>query len=136
MSKGHVATASVTIRAAAAQVWAALVDPETMKRYMFGATVTSGWREGSSIVWQGEWGGRPYQDKGVILRFQPNRSLQYTHFSPLAGLPDILDNYHTVTVDLSHEGGHTRVVLTQDNNPTPQAREHSEKNLECDCSLP
>jgi len=40
----------------------------------------------------------------------------------------IRDSYHTVTIELSTEGNKTRVVLTQDNNPTEQAREHSERN--------
>lgn len=128
MAKGHVARASIAINVPISKVWNALVDPEAIKRYMFGATVVSDWREGSSIAWKGEWQGRPYQDKGVILRFKPQRTLQYTHFSPLSGVPDTPDNYHTVTAELSPEGKTTRIVLTQDNNPTEQAREHSERN--------
>jgi hypothetical protein len=31
-------------------------------------------------------------------------------------------------VELSPDGERTRVTLSQDNNPTEQAREHSEKN--------
>ncbi len=128
MAKGQVARASVAIDVPISKVWNALVDPEAIKRYMFGATVVSDWREGSSIVWKGEWQGRPYQDKGVILRFKPDRILEYTHFSPQSGVPDTPENYHTVTCELSTEGNKTRIVLTQDNSPTEQAREHSERN--------
>lgn len=128
MAKGHVATASVVINVPVSRVWDALVSSEANKRYMFGATVVSDWREGSSIVWKGEWQGRPYQDKGVILRLKPGRILEYTHFSPLSGVPDTPENYHTVTFELSPEGNTTRVVLTQDNNATGQEREHSERN--------
>jgi uncharacterized protein YndB with AHSA1/START domain len=128
MAKGQVAKASITINAPVSKVWSALVNPEAIKRYMFGATVVSDWREGSPIVWKGEWQGRPYQDKGVILRLTPNRTLQYTHFSPLSGAPDTPDNYHTVTYELSAEGNKTRIALTQDNSPTEQAREHYEEN--------
>ena len=128
MAKGHVAKASVVINAPVSKVWDALVNPEAIKRYMFGASAVSDWSEGSSIVWKGEWQGRPYQDKGVILRLTPNRRLHYTHFSPLSGVPDTPENYHTVTFELSNEGNKTRVVLTQDNNPTDKEREHSERN--------
>jgi len=38
------------------------------------------------------------------------------------------ENYHTVTVELSENGNQTVVSLSQDNNETEQAREHSEKN--------
>jgi uncharacterized protein YndB with AHSA1/START domain len=122
------ATASITIDAPVATVWNALIDPETIKRYMFGSTVTSDWRQGSPITWKGEWQGKSYEDKGVIRRIEPHRVLEYTHFSPLAGLPDVPENYHTVRIELSSAGSGTRVSLTQDNNPTEEAREHSEKN--------
>ena len=96
--------------------------------YMFGADVTSQWREGSPIVWKGEFKGKAYEDKGTILRIEPETLLQYSHFSPLSGKPDQPESYHTVTIELSGAGDRTHVVLTQDNNPTEQAREHSEKN--------
>jgi hypothetical protein len=54
--------------------------------------------------------------------------LEYSHFSPLAGNPDVPENYHIVTVELSPDGDRRRVALSQDNNPTEQAREHSESN--------
>ena len=41
MTTDHVARAAVTIDAPLARVWAALVDPEALRRYMFGATVVS-----------------------------------------------------------------------------------------------
>ena len=128
MDKNLIARASVTIYASAAKVWDALVDPEAIKHYMFGANVVSDWHEGSPIVWRGEWQGKPYEDKGVILQFRPGQTIQYSHFSPLSGLPDKPENYHTVTIELSADGNQTRISLAQDNNPTEQARAHSEKN--------
>lgn len=130
MNKDLIARASVTINASSAEVWNALVNPEAIKQYMFGTNVITDWREGSAIRWKGEWQGKPYEDKGVILQFKPERTLQYSHFSPLSGLPDKPESYHTVTTELMGEGTQTRVLLTQDNNPTEQAHEHSEKNLE------
>lgn len=123
-----VARATIEIRTSRASVWDALVSPEMIKRYMFGTTVVSDWREGGAIGWKGEWKGKGYSDKGVILKLEPGRLLQYSHFSPLSGLPDTPENYHTVTIRLADEGTQTRVELTQDHNPTEQAREHSTKN--------
>ena len=128
MDKNLIARASVTINAPSEKVWDALVNPEAIKQYMFGTNVVADWREGSPITWQGEWQGRAYEDKGVILQFKPGRTLQYSHFSPLSGLPDKPESYHTVTIELSGEGNQTRLSLAQDNNPTEQARDHSEKN--------
>lgn len=128
MSDDLIARASLTVDAPRAKVWDALVSPKAIKQYMFGATVVSDWRPGSPIVWKGEWQGKPYEDKGTILEVEPGRSLRYSHFSPLSGLPDEPKNYHTVTIELSGEGDNTRVALAQDNNPTDEARVHSEKN--------
>src|SRR5437870_6502331 len=84
MARGLVATASTTIHAPVSRVWDALVDPEKIKQYMFGTNAVSEWKEGSPIVWKGVWEGKPYEDKGVILRLEARRVLQYSHFSPLA----------------------------------------------------
>ncbi len=130
MDQNLIALASIGINASIDKVWQALVNPADIRQYMFGTTVVSDWREGSPITWQGEWQGKPYQDKGVILQFVPNRKIQYSHFSPLSGLPDLPENYHTVTVELSGEGNQTRVILAQDNNTTEEERLHSQANWE------
>lgn len=126
--KGYVATVAATINVPVAKVWEALTEPEMVKQYMFGTTIISDWQVGSPIVWRGEWQGKPYEDKGSILRLEPERVLHYSHFSPLSGLPDVPENYHTVTIELAGDGGHTTVRLSQDNNATEEAREHSAKN--------
>jgi hypothetical protein len=53
--------------------------------------------------------------------------LQYTHFSPLTGVSDIPENYHTLTYQLSNEGEHTHVLLSQDNNSTEEDLKHSQE---------
>jgi uncharacterized protein YndB with AHSA1/START domain len=97
---------------------------------MFGTDVVTDWREKGPILWKGVWEGKPYEDKGVILQFKPHRLIQYSHFSPLSGVPETPENYHTVTVELSGEGNQTHVTLTQDNNPDEEARDHSAGNWE------
>ena len=128
MDKNLIARASIRTNAPGEKVWAALVSPEAVKQYMFGTNVVSEWREGSPIVWKGEWQGKAYEDRGTILKFKPGRSLEYSHFSPLSGLPDKPENYHTVTIELSADGNQTLVSLAQDKNATEEARAHSEKN--------
>ncbi|MGZ7031112.1 MAG: SRPBCC family protein [Thermoanaerobaculia bacterium] len=123
-----IAKASTTINAPVDRVWDALVKPEIIKQYMFGTNVVSDFRKGSPIVWKGEWEGRKYEDKGKILEIEPRRLLKYTHFSPLTGEPDVPENYHTVTIELSGKGKETVVSLSQDKNPTEEARKHSEQN--------
>jgi uncharacterized protein YndB with AHSA1/START domain len=123
-----IARASVTIAAPAADVWEALVTPAAIKTYMFDATVTSDWVVGSPIVWIGKWQGRAYEDKGIILQIVRECVLEFSYFSPLAGVADLPENYHIVTVHLSSDGAQTRVSLCQDNNLTEEARERAERN--------
>jgi len=127
MKNTLIAQAHITISAPIAKVWDALVNPEMIKQYMFGTNAVSDWKEGSPIVWQGEWEGKPYEDKGVILQLKPERVLQYSHFSPLSGQADVPENYHTLTIELSSEEKGTLLLLSQDNNSTEEDREHSEK---------
>lgn len=122
----HVATAETDISASPARVWAALTDPEQIKRYMFGSQVETDWRPGSPIVWKGTYEGKEYEDKGEILEIEPERRMKVTHFSPLSGQPDRPENYHTLTYDLQERGGATHVRLSQDNNASEEEAEHSE----------
>jgi uncharacterized protein YndB with AHSA1/START domain len=130
MNANLVAKASITIHAPSTRVWDALVSPASIKQYMFGTDVVTDWSVGSPITWSGEWQGKSYKDKGVILEFTPLRKVQYSHFSPMSGLSDKPENYHIVTIELSNEGESTCVSLAQDNNSSEQARERAEKNWE------
>ena len=124
----HIANVETTISASTDKVWSALTDPGMIKKYMFGTTVISDWKEGSKIIWKGEWEGKAYEDKGKILLFEPKRSLQYSHFSPLSGLHDNPENYHIVTIDLEEKDQQTNVTLMQTNNADEKTKDHSEKN--------
>lgn len=128
MATPLVAHATTRINAPSAAVWDALVNPAQIKRYFFGTTVVTDWAVGSPILWQGEWQGSAYEDKGVILRVEPERLLEFTHFSPLAGQPDVPESYHTITIELSGDSSATTVALAQDNNASETEREHSEAN--------
>lgn len=126
----HVATAEIEIEASPPGVWAALTDPELIKQYMFGSQVVTDWKQGSPIVWKGEYEGKEYEDKGEILEIERERRLKVTHFSPLGGDEDRPENYHTLLYELEESGGTTHVSLSQDNNPSKEAAEHSQANWE------
>jgi uncharacterized protein YndB with AHSA1/START domain len=114
--KGKVATARIDITAPAGRVWTALVDPEQIKQYMFGSQVVTDWQVGSPIVWKGEYEGKPYEDKGVVLEYAEPSRLSVSHFSPMSGQHDVPENYHTLLYTLASDGAVTTVSLSQDNN--------------------
>jgi uncharacterized protein YndB with AHSA1/START domain len=127
VDKTFVAKAAVTINASAARVWEALTTPEILKQYYFGADIISDWKVGSPIVYKGEWKGKPYEDKGTILTFEPEKLLVTSHWSPLSGTADSPENYHKVTYELAKQGGRTQVTLTQDNNATEDEKKQSDQ---------
>jgi uncharacterized protein YndB with AHSA1/START domain len=130
MTRGLVSKASIRINAPVSVVWDAFVNPGVISKYMFGTKVVSEWREGSPIAWRGVWKGKAYEDRGTVLELKLGRILRYSHFSGVSGLPDVPENYHTVTIELEPSVRDTTVSLTQDNNETEQGRRESEKNWE------
>ena len=120
-----VATSSIAIDAAPARVWRVITDTAAMREFFFGSEVVTDWEVGGPIVWRGIWEGKPYEDKGVILEFEPGSRLVTTHFSPLTGQPDVPENYHTLTWTLEVAGSGTVLTLSQDNNGSAEGAAHS-----------
>jgi uncharacterized protein YndB with AHSA1/START domain len=127
---GRIATAETEINASRSEVWQALTDPDQIQKYMFGSRVETDWKPGSRITWKGEYEGTTYEDKGEILEVVQERRLKVTHFSPLSGKEDAPENYHTLVYELEENDGTTHVSLSQDNNPSEEAAEHSRANWE------
>ena len=125
---GIVATASIDIEAPASRVWTALTEPDQIAAYMFGSRVETDWEVGHPITWNGEWEGKPYQDKGQVLAYDEPERLSVTHFSPLTGQDDVPENYHTLVYELDENDGVTTVSLSQDNNGSEEEAEHSRAN--------
>lgn len=128
MNDQYTAKAKTTIHAPVSKVWQALVNPEIIKQYLFNTQVVSDWKVGGPITYKGEWEGKSFEDKGEILEIEPERILKSTHWSPISGVPDIPENYHTVTYTLLEKGDSTEVTITQDNNASEEEKAHSEKN--------
>ena len=125
---GIEATAELEIAASPDHVWSILTDNEAFGEVMFGSEIVTDWKVGSPILFRGTWEGKPYEDKGEILEVTPPTRMRVTHFSPLTGDADVPENYHEVRYDLAAAGEGTRVTVTQDNNTTQEAADHSTAN--------
>ena len=130
MTQKYSAKQSVTINAPSFKVWHALVTPEIIKHYFFGVETITDWREGSPIIFRGDWEGKPFEDKGKILKFEPEKLLATTYWSAFFGLPDSPENYQRVVYELSPEGKQTVLTITQDDIRTEESRDHTAKNWE------
>lgn len=128
MEQNFTSRSTITVDAPVRKVWLALTDTATISKYMMGAKVTSDWKVGSAITWEGEMKGRKYKDQGKVLEVRENKKLVYTHFSPLSGTKDTPENYHIITIVLDEDEKKTNITLTQDHNANAKAKEESEKN--------
>jgi uncharacterized protein YndB with AHSA1/START domain len=120
--------ASITIDAPATRVWEALTTPELIREWFFGVDTVTDWKVGSPIIHRGEYQGRPYEDKGSILEFDPPRMLVHSHWSPVSGLPDSPENYQRVSWSLSERDGETQLTITEINLPSEEAKAVSEQS--------
>jgi len=119
---------SITIEAPAAEVWKALTTPALIKKYLMGANVTTDWKEGSAITYDGEYEGKKYHDKGVIKKIVPEEILQSTYWSSMGGKEDKPENYNLVTYKLTPKDFETVLTLTQDNILSEKEKEHATAN--------
>ena len=128
MKTNLISESSISINATPGKVWKALITPELIKQYLFGTNVTSDWKEGSAITYQGEFNGVKYHDKGIIIKFEPEKIFQSTYWSSMSGKEDRPENYNLVTYTLEERGGQTVLTITQDNIATEEAMNHSTEN--------
>jgi uncharacterized protein YndB with AHSA1/START domain len=97
MTKKLIAQSTITIQAPVQQVWSALINPNTIKRYMHGMEAVSDWKTGSTLIWIGKPGEKDEEHaKGTITKIEAEKTLHYTFFFPGYGLPDEDANYNRV----------------------------------------
>ena len=126
MNKELTVTTSIEINADKAKVWDALTNPEKIKVYLFGTEALTDWKVGSEIIFQGEYQGHQYKDKGTILHIKTDELLQYSYWSGFTGLEDKTENYSLVTYKLDTINGKTLLSLTQTGFSNEQAQQHSQ----------
>lgn len=119
---------STIINAPVSAVWEALTKPEIIKQYFFGTDTITDWKVGGQLKFTGEWEGKKYEDKGTVLKFEPNKLLQYNYWSSMAGIEDKAENYVTITYFLSGEKNKTTLTISQENISDEKTKEHSSQN--------
>ncbi|MGL4632225.1 MAG: SRPBCC family protein [Leadbetterella sp.] len=115
------------VKAPVEKVWDALINPEIVKKYFFGTELICTWNVGEAIVFQGEWEGQPYQDKGIILSYAHNQKLEYSYRSSWSDKEDIPENYLWVCYEVKPADEGTELIISQSNYDEEKAK-HSEEN--------
>lgn len=117
---------STIIPAPLEKVWAGLTDAAIVKQYFFGTNQKTTWKKGDPILFEGEWEGKPYVDKGVVLDYVHNQRAAYSYLSSWSGLADEPQNYLRVAYHVESVDDGTKVTITQTNYDEEKAK-HSEQ---------
>jgi len=121
-------TTAIEVNASKAKVWDALINPEQIKKYLFGTNTECNWKAGNPIRFTGEWEGKAYEDKGTVLAIEEEKLLSYDYWSNFSGVPDVPENYQIITFTLHSINGKTQLQLTQQNILSEEAKSHSLEN--------
>jgi len=127
LNKELISKSSINLNASSTKTWEALVEPEIAKEYFFGAEIVTDWKVGSPITFKGEFKGNKYEEKGILLKVEPNTQLQYSHWSHFDGLPDRPENHRTWTFYLTEEEGITQLAVCENNIPTAKQKKRSDE---------
>ena len=118
----------ILISAPKSKIWDALTNPEQIKKYLFGTKTECDWKKGSRLTFSGEYEGQKYEDHGTILEIEKEKFIQYDYWSSFSGVPDVAENYSTITYELKPRDNAILLSLTQQGFVSQQSYEHSEKN--------
>ena len=121
---------SVQINAPASKVWDALTNPEIIKLYLYGTETITDWQVGSDIIFQGEYQGHHYKDKGVVRVFNINQELSYAYWSGFSGLADEPANYSLVTYQLASDDAHTSLTWIQKGFSNAEGHKHASEGIQ------
>jgi uncharacterized protein YndB with AHSA1/START domain len=118
---------TVNVNASISQVWHVLTTPELMKQWMMSdieIDIITDWKVGSPLVIRGNMNGKNFENRGTVLQFEPDTTLQYSHLSSLSRLPDQPENYAMVEFRLKPREDQTILTLTLNQCATESIYKH------------
>jgi uncharacterized protein YndB with AHSA1/START domain len=125
-SGAKTATKTIKINAPPAKVWDVLTNPAFMKKWISETEVDilTDWQVGSPIITRGNLHRVNFENKGIVLQFEPGKVLEYTHLSSISRLRDEPENYSIFEFRLTPIENQTTLMLTLSNFPTETIYKH------------
>lgn len=105
---------TILINADCARVWQLLTDPLQMGRWLSddGMTVASGFVKGQPITFRGLLHNRPYEARGTVIEFEPQKKFTYTFWTSLSEIADSPENYSVFEFILRRKDNATELGFT------------------------
>lgn len=131
MDKNLIASSNINIQSTPQKVWNILTNPEKIKEYLFGTEVLTDWNIGSPIVFQGEYNGQQYKDKGNVIENKKNELLKYDYWSGFSGLEDKPENYSLVSYKIEKlDDNSVNFTWHQQGFSSEEGKCHTEQGLQ------
>lgn len=119
----------VTINAEPTKVWKVLTSPGVMTQWMaepeMKIEVETNWKINAPIFIRG-FHHLQFENRGVVLEYDKEKKLSYTHLSSLSRLEDKPGNYSVLEFILTPVDKQTLLALNITNFPTDTIRKHLE----------
>ncbi len=123
---------SIEVTAPVDTLWKVLTDSDYIVQYMFGCIAETDWKPGSPLLWKGAADGKLYV-KGNVVAVDSPHQLAYTIFDPNSTIPDLPENYLTMTYQLTETPSGSRLDITQgDFSTVADGQRRYEHSLEGD----
>ncbi|MBA4849237.1 SRPBCC domain-containing protein [Emticicia sp. BO119] len=120
---------SITINSNPTKVWQTLTDIEIIPQWLddpgMEIEVLTNWQVNTPIIIKG-FHHVKFENKGLVLAFDKERKLSFTHLSSVSKLPDIPESYSMLTFILEPIDNTTKMILNIENFPTESIRKHLE----------
>lgn len=91
---------TIILNASPSATWQALTHPALMNKWMseYPLEILTNWQVGQPFIIRGNWHDTSFENKGLVLQFEPEQRLAYSHLSSLSGLPDTIENRSVVPI--------------------------------------
>jgi uncharacterized protein YndB with AHSA1/START domain len=117
----------VHIHASPSGVWQSLTIPEQMNAWMMPDSkidILTEWKVGGPIIMRGHMNGKDFENRGIVLKFEPESALRYTHLSSISRLADRPENHSIIDFKLNPAQDQTGLELTLSNFPNQSIYKH------------
>jgi len=118
---------TISINALPFEVWEYLTDLNLMKKWMgepeMKIEVITDWGLGNPILIKG-YHHLNFENRGTVLQFDTNKTIQYSHLSSISYLPDTIENHSIITFILTPHEKQTLLTITVENFPTESIYKH------------
>jgi uncharacterized protein YndB with AHSA1/START domain len=131
MNHELIVSETIQIDTSKERMWDVLTNPEIIKEYLYGTDTITDWKVGSEIIFQGEFDGHQYKDKGIVESINLNQSLSYWYWSGFSGIDDLKENYSLVSYSIDEvSDSEVKFTWTQKGFSSSEGFEHSQKGME------